>query len=136
MAKRKIEDIEGIGLAYAEKLGAAGIEDTERLLELCCDAAGRKRVAAASGIDAGRLLKWANMADLCRVEGIGPEFAELLEAAGVDTVKELRTRNPDNLAERMAAVNEEKKLTRRVPSAMVVSRWIHGAKALPALVTH
>ena len=93
-------------------------------------------MAAASGIDAGRLLKWANMADLYRVEGIGPEFAELLEAAGVDTVKELRTRNPDNLAERMAAVNEEKKLTRRLPSAMVVSRWIHGAKALPAVVTH
>ena len=132
----KIEEIEGIGPAYAEKLGAADIKTTGDLLKLCCDDKGRKSTAAATGVSETQLLKWANMADLMRVSGIGSEYSELLEAAGVDTVKELRTRNAENLAAKMAEVNESRKLTRTVPSQKTVSDWIEKAKALDPVITH
>jgi predicted flap endonuclease-1-like 5' DNA nuclease len=132
----KIEEIEGIGATYGAKLVEAGIKNTDELLKLCCDAKGRKATAGKTGFSTARLLKWANMADLMRISGIGSEFSELLEAAGVDTVKELRTRRPDNLAAKMAEVNKEKKLTRAVPSEAVVTKWVAQAKELDPLITH
>jgi predicted flap endonuclease-1-like 5' DNA nuclease len=132
----KIQEIEGIGPAYAEKLAAADIDTTEELLKLCCDAKGRKTTAEKTGVSESQLLKWANMADLMRISGIGSEFSELLEAAGVDTVKELRNRNAGNLAAKMAEVNEQKKLTRTVPSEKTVIDWIDQAKSMDPLITH
>ncbi len=132
----KIQEIEGIGPAYAEKLAAADIDTTEELLKLCCDAKGRKATAEKTGVSESQLLKWANMADLMRISGIGSEFSELLEAAGVDTVKELRNRNAGNLAAKMAEVNEQKKLTRTVPSEKTVAGWVDQAKSMDPLITH
>ena len=132
----KIQEIEGIGPAYAEKLAAAEIDNTDKLLKLCCDARGRKATAEKTGVSEAQLLKWANMADLMRISGIGSEFSELLEAAGVDTVKELRNRNAGNLAEKMAEVNKDKKLTRTVPSEKTVTDWVEQAKGLDPLITH
>jgi predicted flap endonuclease-1-like 5' DNA nuclease len=132
----KIEEIEGIGPAYAEKLAAASIDTTDDLLKLCCDARGRKSTAEKTGVSEGQLLKWANMADLMRISGVGSEYSELLEAAGVDTVKELRNRNAANLAAKMAEVNETRKLTRTVPAEKAVSKWIEQAGVLDPLITH
>ena len=132
----KIQEIEGIGPAYAEKLAAADIDTTDELLKLCCDAKGRKATAEKTGVSEPQLLKWANMADLMRISGIGSEFSELLEAAGVDTVKELRNRNAGNLAAKMAEVNEQKKLTRTVPSEKTVAGWVDQAKSMDPLITH
>jgi len=132
----KIEEIEGIGPAYGEKLAAASISTTDDLLKLCCDARGRKATAEKTGVSEGQLLKWANMADLMRISGVGSEYSELLEAAGVDTVKELRNRNAANLAAKMAEVNEVRKLTRTVPSEKVASQWIEQAGDLDPLITH
>jgi predicted flap endonuclease-1-like 5' DNA nuclease len=132
----KIQEIEGIGPAYADKLAAADIDTTDELLKLCCDAKGRKTTSEKTGVSESQLLKWANMADLMRISGIGSEFSELLEAAGVDTVKELRNRNAGNLAAKMAEVNEEKKLTRTVPSEKTVAGWVDQAKSLDPLITH
>ena len=132
----KIEEIEGIGPAFAEKLAAADIKTTDDLLKLCCDAGGRKSTAEKTAVSEKQLLKWANMADLMRISGVGSEYSELLEAAGVDTVKELRNRNAENLAAKMAEVNEEKKLTRAVPSEKVVVGWVEQAKTLDPLITH
>ena len=132
----KIEDIEGIGPSYATKLAGANIKSTDDLLELCCHAGGRKEVAGKTGIGESQLLKWANMADLMRISGVGSEYAELLEAAGVDTVKELGTRNSGNLAEKMKEVNEHKKLTRAVPAATVVDKWVDQAKTMKPKITH
>ncbi|MEM7413176.1 MAG: DUF4332 domain-containing protein [Myxococcota bacterium] len=136
MANSKIEEIEGIGPAYAEKLAAAGIKDTDGLLEKCCDKKGRKATAETTGVSESQLLKWANMADLFRIKGVGSEYAELLECSGVDTVKELATRNAANLAAKMAEVNEEKNLTRRVPNEAAATDWVEQAKGLPAKITH
>ena len=132
----KIEEIEGIGHAYAEKLSAADIATTDDFLKLCCDARGRKSTSEKTGVSEAQLLKWANMADLMRISGVGSEYSELLEAAGVDTVKELRNRNAENLAAKMAEVNETKNLTRTVPSEKVVKGWVEQAKTLDPLITH
>ncbi len=136
MANMKIEDVEGIGPSYGEKLRGCGVADTDALLEKGCSRAGRKELAEAAGISETLVLKWVNMADLFRIQGVGSEYAELLECAGVDTVKELRNRNAANLAQKCAEVNEEKKLTRRVPSESVVGEWIEQAKQLDPKVTH
>lgn len=136
MANMKIEEIEGIGPAFSEKLRGAGINDTDKLLELCCTKKGRAEAAEKTGISESQILKWANMADLFRINGVGPEYAELLEAAGVDTVKELRHRNAENLAAKCAEVNEQKKLTRSVPSEKVVTGWVEQAKELPPTIEH
>ncbi|TCK17938.1 uncharacterized protein DUF4332 [Thiogranum longum] len=132
----KIQEIEGIGPAYSEKLSAANITTTEELLKLCCDKNGRKTTAETTGLPEKQLLKWANMADLMRISGVGGEYSELLEAAGVDTVKELRNRNAENLAAKMAEINETKKLTRTVPSEKTVAGWIEQAKALDPMISH
>ncbi len=132
----KIDEIEGIGPAYAQKLLAAGIKTTDDLLDACGAGKGRDAVAAKTGLSAAQLLKWSNMADLMRVSGIGAEFSELLEAAGVDTIKELRNRRPDNLTAKMAEINAAKKLTRRVPNESEVTKWIERAKTLEPKITY
>lgn len=132
----KIDQIEGIGPASAEKLGTAGIKSTDDLLKMCCDAKGRKSTAEKTGLREKQLLKWANMADLMRISGVGEEYSELLEAAGVDTVKELRTRRADNLAAKMAEINTQKKLTRTVPSEKQVAKWVDQAKSMDAVISH
>ena len=132
----KIDEIEGIGPKYAERLTAAGITTTDALLKACGSPAGRKSTAEKSGFSESQLLKWANMADLMRISGVGEEFSELLEAAGVDTVKELRNRNAENLAAKMAEVNAQKKLTRAVPSAKTVAKWVEQAKTMEPAITY
>lgn len=124
----QIQDIEGIGPAIGQKLEAVGIRNTADLLRLCGTRTGREAIAQETGLSEAQLLKWANHADLMRIRGIGGEYAELLEAAGVDTVKELRQRNAENLAAKMREVNEAKALTRQVPSAATIEKWIDEAK--------
>ena len=136
MAQYKIEDVEGIGPAYGEKLRAAGISNTDQLLVAGKTKKGRVELAEKTGISESLILKWVNMVDLYRVKGIGSEFSELLEASGVDTVKELKHRVPANLAQKMIEVNTQKKLTRRVPTQAVVAEWIEQAKTLPAAVEY
>lgn len=131
-----IEDIEGIGPAYAKKLAAGGIKSTAALLKHCGDRKGRKASAATCDVSEKLLLTWTNLADLMRISGIGPQYSELLEAAGVDTVKELRNRNAANLAAKMAEVNATKRLTRRVPPASVVEKWVAAAKTTEPAVSY
>ncbi len=132
----KIEEIEGIGPAYGNKLAEAGIHTTEDLLEHCADKKGRKAISERTGLSEKYILTWANMADLMRINGVGRQYAELLEASGVDTVKELRTRNVDNLAAKMSEVNEEKNLAKSVPSSSMVAEWIEAAKATEPKISY
>jgi len=132
----KIIDIEGIGDAYAPKLQAEGINTVEQLLDRCAAPAGRKELAEKTGISEKLILKWTNHADLFRINGIGPQFAELLEAAGVDTVKELRHRVAANLAAKVAEVNEEKHLCGRVPVESEIQKMIDQAKELEPRMTY
>ena len=136
MANYKIEDLEGVGAVRGEKLRAAGIKDTDSLLAACATKKQRADLAAKAGVSAKRLMKWANMADLYRISGVGSEYAELLEAAGVDTVPELAQRNAANLAAAIAAVNKTKKLTRRVPNEAEVEKWVAQAKKLPRVLQY
>jgi predicted flap endonuclease-1-like 5' DNA nuclease len=131
MANYKVEDVEGIGPTYGEKLREAGINDTDGLLNACKTPSQRKDLAEKTGISDTHILKWANMVDLYRISGVGSEFSELLEASGVDTVPELAQRNAENLAAKMIEVNDAKNLTRRVPSAADVEKWVAEAKTLP-----
>ncbi|MCM1293300.1 MAG: DUF4332 domain-containing protein [Bacteroides sp.] len=132
----KVIDIEGVGEAYAAKLEEFGINTVDQLLDEAASPRGREKVAEGTGIPAKLILKWANHADLMRVDGIGPQFAELLEAAGVDTVKELRNRNAENLAQKLQEENDAKHLTRRVPSAKEVQIMINEAKGLEPRMTY
>ena len=131
-----LSDIEGIGPAYAEKLKAAGIDTTGELLERGASAKGREEIAAATGIAAKLVLEWVNHCDLFRIKGVAGEYADLLEAAGVDSVPELAQRNAESLAAKLAEVNEAKSLVRQVPTAAQVAAWIEEAKTLPRVVTH
>ena len=131
MANYKVEDVEGIGPTYGEKLRAVGIEDTDALLNACKTKTQRKELAEKSDISETHILKWANMVDLYRISGVGSEFSELLEASGVDTVPELAQRNAENLTAKMVEVNDAKSLTRRVPSGTEVEKWVAQAKTLP-----
>jgi small subunit ribosomal protein S2 len=131
-----IEEIEGIGPAYANKLRAAEVSSIDGLLEKGATVEGRAALVEETGIDTVRVLRWVNHADLMRVVGVGPEFAELLEAAGVDSAPELAQRNVENLVTALAETNEARSLVRRVPSATEVADWIEQAKALPRLVAH
>ncbi len=132
----KIIDIEGVGDVYAEKLIAAGIEKVDQLLDRCAAPKGRKELAEATGIAEKLILRWTNHADLFRIKGVGPQFAELLEAAGVDTVKELRNRVAANLQAKLEEVNAEKKLVRRVPALKEVEKMVAQAKELDPRMTY
>lgn len=132
----KIEDIEGIGSVYAEKLSAAGVKSTADLLAKAGAKKGRAELEAATGIGGAHILKWVNHADLMRINGVGGQYAELLEEAGVDTVKELRTRNAANLAAKLAEANEKRKLTGNVPSESMVTKWIDEAKGMEPGVSY
>ena len=132
----KIADIEGIGSVFATKLEAAGIATTEALLSTGASTQGRKDIAAKTGIADGLILKWVNHADLFRVKGIASQYAELLEAAGVDTVVELAQRRSDNLFKAVTETNALKNLVRVLPSESQISDWIAQAKALPRGVSH
>jgi len=132
----QIIDIEGIGEVYAPKLQAAGINSPEQLLDKCADPAGRKALADETGISPKLILKWTNHADLFRINGVGPQFAELLEAAGVDTVKEFRHRVAANLAPKLQEVNDEKHLCGRVPSEKEVQKMIDEANQLEPRMTY
>lgn len=132
----KIIDIQGIGEAYARKLVAAGINTVDQLLEKGNNPKGRKALEEETGISGKLILTWVNHADLFRIKGVGPQFAELLEASGVDTVKEFATRNAENLAAKMLEVNELKHLTNAVPTAEQLQDMINQAKELPAGVSY
>ncbi len=132
----KIIDIQGIGPVYAEKLIAIGIESVDQLLEKGADPKGRQALEEATGIRHDLILTWVNHADLFRIKGIGPQFSELLEAAGVDTVKELRNRNAANLAAKMLEINEAKHLCKRTPVEKEIQKFIDLAKELEPKVTY
>ena len=135
MAKR-IEDIEGIGPKTGAILREHGIRNVEQLLEAGCDKKGRSKLAAATKLSEPRILKCVNMADLFRIKGVASQYAELLENAGVDTVKELKHRNAENLAAKMEEVNAKKRLVRKTPSVKVIASWIDQAKKLPGVIKH
>lgn len=135
MAK-SIEKIEGIGPKFGEALRGAGIRTVESLLDAGADKKSRVALAEKTGISEARILKCVNIADLFRINGVASQYAELLESAGVDTVKELKNRNAENLATKMAEVNAARNLVRRPPSRTVVNDWIAQAKKLPAKVSH
>lgn len=132
----KIEEIEGIGPSYAEKLAEAGISTTGKLLDECCSRKGRQAMAESTGVSEKLLLKWSNMADMMRISGIGPQFAEMLEAAGVDTVKELAQRRADNLAAKMEEVKEAKRIAKATPAESIVAGWIKSAGDTPPRMTY
>ena len=132
----KIIEIQGVGPVYAEKLNAAGIFKVSELLEKGKTAKGRKALEEETGIRHDLILTWVNHADLFRVKGVGPQFAELLEAAGVDSVKELAHRRADNLEAKMKEVNEKEHRTKRVPTVAQLQEMIDLAKELPGVVTH
>jgi len=138
MMNYKITDIEGVGAAMTKKLEKASIKSVQGLLKKGATKKGRKEIADATGIDESVVLKWVNMADLYRVKGIGKQYAELLEKAGVDTVKELKMRKADNLLAKMAEVNKagSKRLVRLLPGMKRVAAWIEEAKKLPPMVTY
>jgi predicted flap endonuclease-1-like 5' DNA nuclease len=132
----KLEMIEGIGPVYAEKLRAAGISTVEALLRAGATPEGRKELAERTRIGDEYILDWVNRADLMRVRGVGEEYSDLLEKAGVDTVIELAQRNADNLYKKLLQVNAEKRLVRRLPNRGMVTRWVEHAKVLPRVVSY
>jgi predicted flap endonuclease-1-like 5' DNA nuclease len=133
----KLIDIEGIGPVYAEKLKLAGAETTKDLLKLAKTPADRKKLAESTGIGEELILKWANHADLMRIKGIGGEFAELLEKVGVDTVKELKNRNAENLYETVEKFDiTADPIIRRKPSKNSIHAWIRQAKRLKPTLTY
>ncbi len=132
----KLEEVEGIGEVYAQQLREAGIATTGALLKQGATPRGRKEIAEKTGISGKLILEWVNHADLFRITGVSEEYADLLEEAGVDTVPELAQRNPENLYQKMKAVNEEKKLVRRMPGQDQVGDWIEQARNLPRVITY
>lgn len=132
----KIVDVEGIGTKYADKLIKAGVTSTEVLLKAGSTPKGRKALADKTGIGDALILKWVNHVDLYRIKGVGSEYSELLEAAGVDTIPELAQRKAGNLLQKIVAVNQEKKLVRKLPVESQVADWIEQAKKLPRVITY
>ncbi|MGH2467061.1 MAG: DUF4332 domain-containing protein [Candidatus Limnocylindrales bacterium] len=131
-----IEEVEGIGPAYAEKLRAAGVATTEGLLEAGATPKGREALGEQTGISHKLLLEWVNHVDLMRLKGVGSEYSDLLEAAGVDSPLELGHRNAANLAQTIETYNAEHKIVRRVPTEHEIAGWIDEAKRLPKIVEH
>lgn len=132
----KIVDIEGVGNSYAEKLTAVGVKKVSELLDRCAAPKGRKELAEATGISDKLILRWTNHADLFRIKGVGPQFAELLEVAGVDTVKEFRHRVAEKLQPKLAEVNEARHICGRTPSVKELEKMIELAKGLEPKVTY
>ena len=133
----RIDEVEGIGAAYAAKLGEVGINTTDDLIMAAASAAGREKVAGMTGISAGQLLKWVNHVDLMRIEGVGPEYSDLLEAAGVDSPAELAQRNAANLAQTFQEIDAARpNWIRRVPSEATVAGWIASAAEMEKVVSH
>ena len=133
----RIIDIEGIGPHYKRALKEkAGITTTEALLEAAATPAQREELAAGTGIGSKLILEWANLADLFRIKGVGEEYSDLLEEAGVDTVVELAQRNPENLCAALQKANEDKLLVRRLPALKQVQSWVAQAKSLPRVLTY
>jgi len=128
--------IEGIGEVYSGQLSEAGISTTEDLLEKAADPSGRQAIEEETGISGKLVLRWANMADLFRIKGVSEEYADLLEACGVDTVPELAQRNPENLYQALIQTNEEKQLTRGTIGESQVVSWVSDAKELPRVLTY
>ena len=128
--------IEGIGEKYAQALKTAGVRSIEKLLEAGVTPKGRQELAEKTGISEKLILEWVNLADLFRIKGIGEEYSDLLEEAGVDTVPELAQRNPANLYEALEKTNAQKKLVRQLPTRVQVESWVDQAKALPRVVTY
>ena len=131
-----IAEIEGIGPACAAKLKDAGVSTTDQLLDKGAAPKGREELAASTGISAKLLLEWINHVDMERIKGIGWEYADLLEAAGVDTVPELAQRNGNNLQAKLSEINAAKEIVRRLPTAAQVSAWVEEAKTLPRIITY
>lgn len=131
-----IKSIEGIGPKYEAKLKELGIKNVENLLEIAANKKGREKLSEDTGISEKMILTWVNHADLFRIKGIGTQYSELLEAAGVDSVPELANRKPENLLIKMTEVNEEKKLVRGLPLLKQVQKWVAQAKELPKVVSH
>ena len=129
-------DVEGIGKVHAGKLIAGGVATTSALLKQGASRDGRKKLAASSDISDTLILKWVNHVDLFRIKGVATQYAELLEAAGVDSVPELAQRDPKNLYSKLGEVNAVKKLVRKLPTATLVADWVSQAKSLPRVVTH
>jgi predicted flap endonuclease-1-like 5' DNA nuclease len=132
----KILDIEGIGPSYAQKLTSAKITTTEALLDAGATTTGREELSEKTGIAESLLLEWVNLADLFRIKGVGEEYSDLLEEAGVDTVVELSRRNAENLHAKILEVNKQKQLVRRPPARSLVQNWIEQAKSLPRKVEY
>lgn len=130
----KLEMVEGIGTQFADQLRAAGVRSTKSLLEKGGTPAGRQEIARAAGISDKLVLEWVNHVDLFRIKGVGEEYADLLEEAGVDSVVELAQRNPENLYDSIVDTNASKKLVRRPPSKKMVYDWVAIAKKLPRKV--
>lgn len=132
----KLEMVEGIGEGYADKLRSAGVSTTDMLLEMGSTKKGREDLAEKSGISGKLILEWVNHVDLFRISGVGEEYADLLEASGVDTVPELAQRRADNLHKKLAELNTAKKLVRQLPSEKQVQGWIDQAKELPRKIQY
>ncbi len=131
-----IDAIEGMRHAEATKLRKSRVRTTEALLKTASTRTGRKQLSAKTGIPEKEILQWVNRADLMRVKGIGSEYADLLEVAGVDTIRELRRRNPSNLLETLIVLNTRKRLVRRLPTEGMVSAWIEEAKVVDPVVAY
>jgi len=132
----RLIEIEGIGQRYGQKLDAAGIRGTNAFLRLGSTRQGRKQISEKTGIDEGLILEWLNHVDLMRVKGVGPEYSDLLEEAGVDTISELARRNPDNLFAALEETNQKKKLVRQMPTREQVADWVDQAGRLPKVLTY
>lgn len=131
-----LKTIEGIGPEYEKKLKEAGISSLEKLLAACATKNGRDKLSKTSGVSEKLILKWTNHADLARIKGIGGEYAELLEASGVDTIVELASRKPENLVAKITEINNEKKLVRKLPIKKQVETWVNQAKTLPRIIQY
>jgi predicted flap endonuclease-1-like 5' DNA nuclease len=129
-------DVEGIGAVYVKKLEQAGIATTDALLKEGATPAGRQKIEKATGIGHALILRWINHVDLFRIKGVQKQYAELLEASGVDSIPELAQRDPTHLHPKMVAVNEQKKLVRKLPTPTQVAGWVKQAKALPRVVQY
>jgi predicted flap endonuclease-1-like 5' DNA nuclease len=134
--KMNVKEIEGIGAIYADKLRAQGIVTVRALLEMSSSRKSREKLAERIGVSDTKILEWANRADLMRIKGIGGQYSDLLEYAGVDSPRELSSRRAENLAAKLNEINKEKKLVKRIPNLAQVQAWIDAAKALDVVISH